>query len=80
MCCRSEGRPTHRAIEPIGDNLHVELKGLAMFHYTDCGLNNIFLTNGVVPHLSAYGEGYSIQDSKGLHKAIGRWLIETPIR
>ena len=58
--------------------MFIDVKGLAMFHYTDCGLDNVFLLNGVVRHVTDYGEGYSIQDSDGLHKEIGRWLIETP--
>ena len=58
--------------------MFIDVKGLTMFHYTDCGLDNVFLLNGVVRHITDYGEGYSIQDSDGLHKEIGRWLIETP--
>ena len=48
------------------------------YHYTDSGLDNVWLENGYTPHKTAYGEGISIQDTAGLHKAIGAWLIEAP--
>lgn len=47
-------------------------------HYHDSGLDNVFLENGYTVHETAYGSGVSIQDTAGLHKAIGRWLIATP--
>lgn len=48
------------------------------YHYTDSGLDNIWLENGYTVHKTAYGEGVSIQDTEGLHEAIGKWLIELP--
>lgn len=48
------------------------------YHYTDSGLDNVWLENGYTVHETAYGEGVSIQDTEGLHKAIGRWLINLP--
>ena len=48
------------------------------YHYTDSGLDNVWLENGYTAHKTAYGEGISIQDTAGLHKAIGTWLIEAP--
>jgi DNA-binding transcriptional regulator YiaG len=48
------------------------------YHYTDSGLDNVWLENGYTLHETAYGEGISIQDTGGLHKAIGEWLIATP--
>ena len=47
-------------------------------HYHDSGLDNVFLENGYTVHDTVYGQGVSIQDTEGLHKAIGRWLITTP--
>ena len=47
-------------------------------HYHDSGLDNVFLENGYTVHQTPYGEGLSIQDTAGLHKVIGRWLIELP--
>jgi DNA-binding transcriptional regulator YiaG len=49
-----------------------------MYHYLESGLDNIFLENGYRVHKTSYGEGVSIQDTAGLHKAIGRWLISLP--
>jgi len=48
------------------------------YHYTDSGLDNVFLENGYTVHKTPYGEGVSIQDSEGLHRAIGQWIVRTP--
>lgn len=49
-----------------------------MYHYVDSGLDNIYLANGFEIHETPYGEGISIEDTEGLHKAIGKWLIKQP--
>jgi DNA-binding transcriptional regulator YiaG len=49
-----------------------------MYRYTESGLENVFLVNGYRHHQTQYGEGLSIADTDGLHKAIGRWLINSP--
>lgn len=51
-----------------------------MYHYTMCGLPNVYLVNGYKEHKSPYGEGIAIDDTKGLHKAIGLSLIEAKTR
>jgi DNA-binding transcriptional regulator YiaG len=48
------------------------------YHYTESGLDNVYLANGYTIHQTPYGEGVSIQNTAGLHKAIGRWLIARP--
>lgn len=48
------------------------------YHYRDSGLENIYLENGYTIHQTAYGEGVSIEDTEGLHKAIGQWLVSLP--
>lgn len=48
------------------------------YHYKESGLDNIYLENGFTHHKTAYGEGISIEDTAGLHRAIGEWVIETP--
>lgn len=48
------------------------------YHYKESGLDNIYLKNGYTVHGTPYGEGVSIHNTEGLHKAIGRWLIEAP--
>jgi putative transcriptional regulator len=52
---------------------------MTMLHYTDCGLDNVYLENGFHRHKNAHGEeGISIEDIDGLHQAIGRDLVESP--
>lgn len=48
------------------------------YHYTDSGLDNVWLANGFTVHKTSYGEGISIQNTEGLHRAIGEWLIDLP--
>lgn len=49
-----------------------------MYHYTDSGLENIFLVNGYSIENTPYGEAVAIEDIDGLHRVIGRWLVELP--
>jgi DNA-binding transcriptional regulator YiaG len=46
-----------------------------MYRYTDSGLDNVFLVNGYYEKDTPYGRAVSIEDLDGLHKAIGRWLV-----
>ena len=46
-----------------------------MHRYVESGLDNIYLENGYRMHRTPYGEGVSIQDTEGLNRAIGRWLV-----
>lgn len=48
------------------------------YHYTESGLDNVWIENGYTVHETAYGTGLSIQDTEGLHRAIGHWLISLP--
>lgn len=48
------------------------------YHYTECGLDNVYLENGFTVHKTAYGKGVSIDDTKGLHRVIGQWIIALP--
>ncbi|WP_423393410.1 hypothetical protein [Burkholderia sp. LMG 21824] len=41
-----------------------------MYHYTDGGLKNVWLTNGYTLHKTPYGDGVSINDLDGLCTAI----------
>lgn len=49
-----------------------------MYHYTECGLRNIWLANGYEEHDTPYGSGVSFHDVTGLHRAIGRAVIAKP--
>ncbi|MBV7460600.1 MULTISPECIES: transcriptional regulator [unclassified Acidovorax] len=41
-----------------------------MYHYTECGLLNVWLENGYTKHETQYGSGVSICDVDGLHQAL----------
>jgi len=47
------------------------------YHYTECGLNNIYLLNGYQFIETSRGQAVSIKDVDGLHKAIGLFLVTT---
>lgn len=46
-----------------------------MYHYTECGLPNVWLVNGFTPRPTPYGEGMEIENVEGLHRAIGTRLV-----
>ena len=48
------------------------------YHYTESGLDNVYLRNGFTIHKTPYGEGVSIQNTEGLHRAIGKLLVGKP--
>ena len=48
------------------------------YHYTESGLDNVYLIDGYTVHKTPYGKGVSIQNTEGLHRAIGKWLITQP--
>jgi DNA-binding transcriptional regulator YiaG len=47
-------------------------------HYTESGLDNVYLLDGYTVHKTPYGKGVSIQNTAALHKAIGKWLMVQP--
>lgn len=46
-----------------------------MYHYTECGLKNIWLSNGYTERKTAHGAAVAIADMVGLHRAIGLHLV-----
>lgn len=48
------------------------------YHYVECGLDNIFLLNGVEIIKTETGEEIFIHDINGLHKTIGKILVSKP--
>lgn len=46
-----------------------------MYQYQECGLRNMWLVNGYDMHTTPYGDGVSIHDIEGLHRAIARGLV-----
>ena len=48
------------------------------YHYTESGLNNVWLANGFTIRKTKYGEGVSIRDVDGLHRALALALANKP--
>ncbi len=46
-----------------------------MYHYTESGIDNVYLVNGFDFIDTAAGRSVVIQDMDGLHEAIGRFLV-----
>lgn len=46
-----------------------------MYHYKECGLDNVWLENGFKVKTTPYGKGVSIDDAIGLHNVIALDLI-----
>lgn len=46
-----------------------------MYHYQECGLNNIYLVNGYHEIDTPYGKAVSIADVEGLNRVIAHNLI-----
>ena len=51
-----------------------------MYHYTECGLDNVWLANGVAEKETSYGRAVAIRDVEKLHAAIADALIRKPGR
>jgi DNA-binding transcriptional regulator YiaG len=47
-----------------------------MYHYTECGLDNVWLENGYTERMTPYGKGVSIEDADGLHSVLVSALLE----
>ena len=41
-----------------------------MYHYTECGLDNVWLENGYAMHRTPYGKGVSIDGGDSLHAVL----------
>lgn len=50
-----------------------------MYRYTGCGLPNVYLKNGYVVEETPYGKGVSIKDLDGLHDALGKAIVDSPL-
>jgi DNA-binding transcriptional regulator YiaG len=49
-----------------------------LFHYVQCGLDNVWLTSGVEVTETDYGKGFRISKAEELHEAIARSIINGP--
>lgn len=50
-------------------------KPKAPYHYTACGLNDVYLMSGYDIQDTPYGKGVSIKNVDDLHEAIGMFLV-----
>jgi putative transcriptional regulator len=82
FCRRAAGEEIMRGGDRVGNQAdrhhHILRKEASMYHYTESGLDNVFLVDGYAFHKTPYGKGVSIQNTEGLHKVIGRWLVSLP--
>jgi DNA-binding transcriptional regulator YiaG len=53
---------------------HKKLESKAPYHYTMCGLDDVYLTSGYDRKETLYGNGVVIHDQDDLHRAIGLHL------
>ena len=49
-----------------------------LFHYTQCGLDNVYLAGGVQMEETPYGEAFSVEHANELHEAIAKRIINDP--
>ena len=49
-----------------------------MYHYTESGLQNVWIENGYRLVKTSHGKGVSIHDVEGLHRAIGKAIASKP--
>jgi len=45
------------------------------YHYTECGLDYVYLAGGVETRQTPFGDQLTIVNQKGLHRAIGKFLV-----
>src|SRR5258708_5099510 len=48
-----------------------------LYHFEECGLDNVWLADGFTFQRTAYGRGVSFDDFEGVHRTIARHLVET---
>lgn len=46
-----------------------------LFHYTQCGLDDVYLEGGVQVEETPYGEAFSVEHANELHEAIAKSII-----
>ena len=49
-----------------------------MYHYTESGLQDVWLTSGFTVVKTKHGKGVAIQDVEGLHRVIGKAIAHKP--
>ncbi len=54
---------------------HAGEKPKTPYHYTACGLDDVYLISGYEIERTSYGKGISIKNADDLHEAIGMFLV-----
>lgn len=49
-----------------------------LYHYTDCGLDYVWLLNGFTFHRTPHGDGVAIKDARALHARLALDMIAQP--
>ena len=49
-----------------------------MLHYTQCGLDNVWLENGYDTQTTAYGKAVAVHDVDGLHALLAAQVAKNP--
>ncbi len=49
-------------------------KAAKPYHYTECGLDDVYLLNGYKRHQTPYGDGVTVDNADGLYKAIAEYI------
>lgn len=52
-----------------------EVKTGKLYHYTECGLSNVYLENGFNVLKTPYGDAVSVDNVHELHKVVAQYLI-----
>jgi DNA-binding transcriptional regulator YiaG len=52
------------------------MKEMKMYHYTECGLDNVWLENGYTKHKTPYGTGVSIDEADDLHQVLVSAILQ----
>ncbi|WAC72025.1 hypothetical protein OU995_20985 [Roseateles sp. SL47] len=51
-----------------------------MYHYTECGLDNVWLANGYTTKTTAYGKAVSVADADQLQALLAERVVSKPAR
>ncbi len=54
------------------------MSATTLFHYTQCGLDNVWLVNGHHVEETEYGEAFSIDRADELHRTIAARIVADP--
>lgn len=53
---------------------HGKAENNKRYHYTECGLDDVYLVNGFTERATPYGKGVAVDNVDGLHHAIAKHI------